>query len=221
MKKQMLIGILSVASAAGLGTFHTPETIVPPAATAAASASVSATIFDSSSGAFGWPIDDAEGRVTKKPFGLKIEPGLSPVPNDRFAGYHVGVDFETTEAESDADVPIYAICDGKLLFKEFARGYGGLAAQECVLNETNVTVLYGHLSLSSIGATAGDALVQGERIGVLGTGFSAETDGVRKHLHLGVHPGSGIDIRGYVQTEAETIQWLNALEYLPTEPVSS
>lgn len=33
----------------------------------------------------------------------------------------------------------------------------------------------------------------------LGNGYSSDTDGERKHLHLGIHLGEVVDIRGYVQ----------------------
>jgi murein DD-endopeptidase MepM/ murein hydrolase activator NlpD len=160
------------------------------------------------------PIADAEKRVTKKPFGIHIDPEHSPVPNDRFTGYHVGVDFEIFEDEQDIDVPIVAMCPGKLLFKTYAKGYGGLAVQECIINDRAVSIIYGHLNLASITVEAGSMLAPGERIGLLGKGHSTETDGVRKHLHLGIHDGSKVDIRGYVQIEAEIGQWLDVLEYL-------
>lgn len=164
---------------------------------------------------FSWPMTDAASRVTKKPFGLLIDPKHSPVENDRFSGYHVGVDFETTPEEADIDVPVFAICDGPLVLKQFAKGYGGMAVQSCELNDEPVSIIYGHLDLASIQAIAGDVLVQGQQLGLLGQGHSPETDGVRKHLHLGVYTGSTLDIHGYVKTETETNQWLDAMLYMP------
>lgn len=161
------------------------------------------------------PISDAAARVTKKPFGIEIHPSTSPVPNDRFDGFHVGVDFETTEEERDLDVPVYVACEGPLLFKQHARGYGGVAVQRCRLDGSDVTVIYGHLRLASVEAKAGQTLRPGDRIGVLGTGHSPETDGVRKHLHFGLHASAtATDIRGYVKSRAETDTWLDALEYI-------
>jgi len=61
------------------------------------------------------PIAGALTRVTKKPFGIYVSPGHSPVSPERFSGYHTGVDFETTAAEQNIDIPIYALCDGNLL----------------------------------------------------------------------------------------------------------
>jgi murein DD-endopeptidase MepM/ murein hydrolase activator NlpD len=160
--------------------------------------------------AFVEPIDDALARVTKKKFGLKVSPKDSPVSPERFAGYHSGVDFETTPEEQSKDVPIRAACDGTLALKKFATGYGGVAVQRCTLGDAEVTVIYGHLRLTSITAKVGQTLKQGDAFAVLGTGFSKETDGERKHLHLGIHKGSIIDIKGYVQDPAALAGWIDA-----------
>ena len=136
------------------------------------------------------PIADANGRITKKPFGIYITPQTSPVQPERFTGYHTGVDFETLPSEQNIDVPIYAVCAGKLLAKEWASGYGGLAVQACQLAGQNVTIIYGHLQLASITATVGQQLAAGQQLGILGKGYSTETDGERKHLHLGIHRDS-------------------------------
>jgi len=161
------------------------------------------------------PIADAQDRVTKKPFGIEIHPETSPVPGDKFNGFHVGVDFETFPDEQDVDVPIVAACDGPLLLKKQAQGYGGVAVQRCRLDGRSVSVIYGHLRLSSIAAEAGDRLVSGERIGVLGTGYSEETNGVRKHLHFGIRDSAtSTDIRGYVPKEDDTAGFLDALKFL-------
>lgn len=162
----------------------------------------------------GMPISDALRRITKKPFGIEVHPETSPVPNDKFDGYHVGVDFEIFDGEENIDVPIYAMCDGRLIYKNFAKGYGGIAVQACVLNEENVTVIYGHLDHASIEATTRTILKRGDTIGFLGKGYSTETDGERKHLHLGIHRGSNIDIRGYVKTLSDLGDWIDALPYL-------
>lgn len=163
---------------------------------------------------FGWPMADAPQRVTKKTFGLEVHPHTSPVPNDRFNGFHVGVDFEVTPEEEKVDMPVWAICDGPLFLKQYARGYGGYALQTCRLDGERVTVLYGHLDLESVRATGTTAIPRGTQIGVLGEGYSKETDGVRKHLHLGIHRGSAIDIRGYVQATSEVNNWLDVMPLL-------
>ncbi len=145
------------------------------------------------------PISRASERVTKKPFGIYITKQNSPVQPEKFTGYHSGTDFETFPEEKDTDVAVNAICTGKLSSKRTATGYGGVATQSCAINGQSVTVIYGHVRLSSITAKVGDELKAGQQFAVLGTGFSSETDGERKHLHLGIVKGQSSDIRGYVQ----------------------
>ena len=156
-----------------------------------------------------WPISRATERITKKEFGQLVEAGHSPVHNDRFSGYHVGIDFELFEDELELDVPILAICDGPLVLKRFANGYGGVAVQSCSFDNQEVRVVYGHLNLASIVSSVGDQLTIGETVGLLGADHSPETDGVRKHLHLGVHKGATLDLRGYVQDQAEINNWID------------
>ena len=156
------------------------------------------------------PLDRAAERVTKKPFGIYITPQNSPVQPERFQGYHTGTDFEIFPEEISVDVSVKAICDGKILEKRTASGYGGILVQNCILDNQSITVLYGHLKLASIAKKTGDALTKREEIGVLGKAYSVETDGERKHLHLGIHKGSGIDIRGYVQNQSELSGWIDS-----------
>ncbi|MCC7356832.1 MAG: M23 family metallopeptidase [Candidatus Doudnabacteria bacterium] len=157
----------------------------------------------------GMPLDRSLERVTKKPFAIYITKQNSPVSPERFVGYHVGTDFEAFPEEADTDVQVKAICDGKLLQKRTASGYGGLAVQACTINNQAVTVVYGHLKLSSIGAAVGTEYKKGETIGILGKGYSTETDNERKHLHLGIHKGSAINIAGYVQSQSQLSNWLD------------
>lgn len=154
------------------------------------------------------PINQANTRVTKKPFGIYITPKTSPVQPERFTGYHTGTDFETFASEANADVPFYAICPGKILIKRTASGYGGVFVQSCTINNEAVTIIYGHIKLSSIAKNIGDSLSAGEKIGFLGQP-PTETDGERKHLHLGIHKGTAVNILGYVQTQAELSAWLD------------
>ncbi len=163
---------------------------------------------------FGNPIDKAVQRITKKPFDILVSPGSSPVNPERFAGYHTGVDFEIFPGEENAAVPVYAICSGFLLEKTTASGYGGVAVQKCELGNQPVTIIYGHLKLSSITASQGQQLNKGENLAILGQGYSIETGGERKHLHVGIHKGSGVDLRGYVQKSSELINWINLADYL-------
>jgi hypothetical protein len=155
------------------------------------------------------PIDRALERVTKKPFGIFITPKDSPVQPERFSGYHTGTDFETFPDEQNSDVPVYAITNGKILIKKSASGYGGVLVESGKINGEAVTIIYGHLNLASINKKTGDALSAGERIGILGQGFSRETDGERKHLHLGIHKGSSVNILGYVAKKSDLEGWID------------
>lgn len=157
------------------------------------------------------PLANALSRVIKKPFGIYITPKNSPVAPEKFTGWHTGADFEIFPGEENADVPVFAICDGKLLLKEFGRGYGGMLVQACNINNQPVTVVYGHLKLSSVTSKVGDNITSGTIIGVLGRGYTSETDYERKHLHLGIHRGSEINTHGYVATESELSDWISPM----------
>jgi len=90
------------------------------------------------------------------------------------------------------------------------KAYARAALAHLSANGADVRVLYGHIDLASASSNEGDTLARGERVAVLGEGGSEETDGVRKHLHLGVHAGPELDIRGYVQDAGEISGWLDA-----------
>ncbi len=124
------------------------------------------------------------------------------------------MDFETFPAEQNIDVPIYAVCTGKVLMKKVTTGYGGVLVQACTLNNQPVTIIYGHLKFASITATTGETLTAGRQIAILGKGYSTETDGERKHLHLGIHKGTGISILGYVSNASKLSDWIDAQKYL-------
>lgn len=160
------------------------------------------------------PINRWQERVTKKPFGIKITPANSPVQPERFSGFHTGVDFETFSDEQNADISIYAICSGPLKEKKWASGYGGVAVQACQIDNQDVTVIYGHLNLASIAVQQNQQIASNEKISILGKAFSTETDGERKHLHLGIHKGFAINILGYVQNSADLANWLDITEFL-------
>ena len=163
---------------------------------------------------FASPIDKPYDRATKKIIGTYVSPKNSPINPEKFTGYHTGVDFETFTSEKDSDVPIFAICTGKLIRNQFGRGYGGMTVQACEFNGTPVTVVYGHIRLSSITAKIGDALTKGEQFAVLGTGYSPETDGERKHLHLGIHKGSNVNTSGYIADKSLLSNWISILPYI-------
>jgi hypothetical protein len=161
------------------------------------------------------PLSAARSRITKKPFGIKVSPASSPVQPERFFGYHTGTDFEILPGEDETPVPVAAVCAGTVAYKNYVSGYGGVLVQRCELDGQVVTVLYGHLKLASIIPAVGEGVQAGEQLGILGRGYSAETDGERKHLHLGIHKGKEIELRGYVQDPAELNAWLDPGRYLP------
>ena len=168
------------------------------------------TMVNGDSPAWVAPISNASTRITKKPFDIYVTPKNSPVSPERFTGYHTGVDFETTPAEQNADVPIYAVCAGKLVYKNWVKGYGGVAVESCTLNGQPVTVLYGHLNFGSIISSVKDTpLAAGQKIAVLGKGYSTQTDGERKHLHLAIHKGTAIDQLGYVPQKSQLNAWVD------------
>lgn len=175
---------------------------------------VSTSTAPTISNSFAWPINKASQRITMKPFGIKVSPTNSPVQPEKFSGYHTGTDFETTTDEKDTVIAISAICDGTVLLKRVISGYGGVLIQSCHYNDQPITVLYGHLASKSITVKVGDKLKPQQTIGHLGQGYSTETDGERKHLHLGIHRGNAIELKGYVPNQNDLNQWIDAASIL-------
>ncbi len=160
---------------------------------------------------FAWPLPGGAFRPTPLHFGLYVtpDPAHNPIsPPERFIGYHVGTDFEIYPDEERVDVPVYAICSGEIVYSSFAEGYGGLIAEHCLLRDEKVTVLYGHLLLSSL-PKVGDRVTQSQTIALLAPAHTHDSDGNRKHLHLGIHRGWDMTFLGYVQTEAELSQFID------------
>jgi len=159
----------------------------------------------------------AQERITKKPFGVYITPQDSPILNEKFTGYHTAIDFEVFEDEFEKNVSIYALCGGQLRIHQFLNGYGGVVIQDCLLEDEPVTVLYGHIDEGSVEVSIGDYLNPGDLIAHLGDHLSPETDGERKHLHMGIRKGSTINFSGYVNTREELSNWIDPQEYLISE----
>jgi murein DD-endopeptidase MepM/ murein hydrolase activator NlpD len=159
------------------------------------------------------PLAGAEERINKKPFGIFITPQNSPVQPERFSGYHTGTDFEIFPEETDRDVPVFAVCAGRILAKKVAMGYGGVLVLSCPLDDQPTTIIYGHLDLKSVEKEVGDDVKTGEELGLLGAGYSQETYGERKHLHFGIHKGAEINLTGYVKTKKGLENWLNPCDY--------
>jgi len=96
-----------------------------------------------------------------------------------------------------------------LLMKKWASGYGGVVVQGCVIDNQDVTVIYGHVRLASVAVSVGQEVIAGEKIAALGNAYSNETDHERKHLHLGIHKGAAINIKGYVSTQNDLQDWID------------
>ncbi len=160
------------------------------------------------------PLDEISEREIKKTFGIYITPQNSSIQPERFTGYHTGIDFEILPEELDKDVLVYAICSGELKLKQFGSGYGGMIVQTCELDEKPITVVYGHLRLSSIINNIGDNINIGDSIGLLGNDKSSETDYERKHLHISIYNDSKINTRGYVGSQTELLNWIDPCLYI-------
>ena len=208
MKTPIILIILIVISLGVLYYLksHTKPPLIPTAAEINEPAP--STIVENKNGLVA-PLSEASSRVTKKPFGIFVKPGASPVNPERFTGYHTATDFEILPGESDLDVAVVAVCSGKILRKETAQGYGGMVVTSCTIGDQPVTVVYGHIRLSAVQENIGDTLTQGKQFTVLGTGYSQETGSERKHLHLGIHKGASVDTRGYVSDQSQLSNWLD------------
>ncbi len=160
------------------------------------------------------PVSGFFDRSTKKPFGMYITPQDSPVQPEKFTGYHTGVDAETTPDEQTVDVPVYAIADGTVVLAGHVNGYGGVMMIRSVAANETITALYGYLRIASFTFKNGDHVNIGDQIAVLGTGFSSETDGERKHLHFGILKGASTNVRGYVQSQTELNAWYDPVAWL-------
>lgn len=155
------------------------------------------------------PIAEFRQRITKKPFGILIDPATSPVQPERFSGYHTGVDVEYNDASDE--VPVRAIAAGTVVLARTASGYGGVAALRHHLVGTDRIVIYGHLDPSALPAV-NQHVTAGETISRLGEGNTSETDGERMHLHFAVRADTNPDLRGYVANQSDLGDWLNPQE---------
>lgn len=156
------------------------------------------------------PVADFKSRVTKKPFGIYITHQNSPIQPERFTGYHTGADAEYQDVT--ADVPVYAVTDGTVVLSETASGYGGVLMLEIEINGAKHNVLYGHIRPSSLPKIR-TTVTKGEQIALLGTGYSSETDGERRHLHFAVLSDTRLDIKGYVSKKADLSGWIDPLSF--------
>lgn len=158
------------------------------------------------------PIAEFKPRITKKTFGTYVTPQNSPVSPERFTGYHTAVDVEYGDVAGD--VPIYAINDGQIVLSKIASGYGGVFILQTTIQGQAHSVLYGHIRPSTL-PQADNIVKRGDQLGLLGTGYTSETDNERKHLHFAILSNDRINLLGYVQTKTELSGWLNPTSFFP------
>lgn len=158
---------------------------------------------------FSYPVLEFKGRITKKTFGQFITRENSPVQPERFSGYHTAVDVEYSDVEGD--VPVYALADSIVVLSRTATGYGGVIVLDFEFEGKRRTAIYGHIKPSTLPAV-NTRFNKGDRIALLGDGYSSETDGERKHLHFGIRSDNQVNILGYVQNESELSGWQNPLD---------
>ncbi len=156
------------------------------------------------------PVKDFKARVTKKPFGIYVTPQDSPIQPERFTGYHTGADAEYGDVT--ADVPIFAVADGTITHSQWTSGYGGCFILKVEINGSPHSSLYGHIRPSTL-PSLGQQFKKGDQIAVLGTAYSTETDGERRHLHLGILSDDRIDVKGYVSSQSQLSGWLDPLSF--------
>ncbi len=157
------------------------------------------------------PTDDFLQRITKKPFAISVSPENSPVQPEKFSGFHTGADAEYGDVTDDVEVR--AIAAGVVVSSRTATGYGGVLVIRHQIDGEDVLVLYGHLRPSSM-LDVGATVSVGARIAVLGTGFSAETSGERRHLHLSILRGTTVSLLGYVPKESSLSGWRDPVAFL-------
>ncbi len=161
----------------------------------------------SSNNKLSFPINEFKERINKKPFGIFVTPNNSPVQPERFTGYHTASDIEYQDVIEE--VPIYAVGDGKIVLSRTASGYGGVFVLNFNLPDgSNHTAIYGHIRPNTLPAV-GLEVKKDQQLGVLGTGYTAETDGERHHLHFGIRADNIINILGYVQNQTELSGWID------------
>lgn len=130
----------------------------------------------------------------------------------KFTGFHAGVDLEIFPEELNQLVPLSAISRGEIIYYGNVQGYGGLILQKL---ENGYTVLYGHLKLNQNLTKVGDTVKTGDAIAYLGDAASSETEGERKHLHLGLYRGTDNYFKGYeINKTALLEKWIDPLNFI-------
>jgi hypothetical protein len=103
---------------------ETAPTTLPNRPLASASALPSSAEPNGEGGGFVPPVPGFPEEITKKPFGIFINPETSPVQPERFRGYHTGVDVEVVDV--DASNPWWRLRPEKWFFPDLSRVMAGL-----------------------------------------------------------------------------------------------
>ena len=150
-----------------------------------------------------FPIAEYASRITVNAFGEQSQVTLE--------GYHVGDDVEYTN--TDREVSVFAIADGVLTRKEWIKGYGGVLVVTHTIEGKALSVIYGHVDLSSVSLNAGEKVLKGQQIAYLGEGGTPETDSERKHLHFAMYEGADSRIQGYEPSAEKLEEWVNPYDF--------
>ncbi|HAU66342.1 MAG: Metalloendopeptidase-like protein membrane protein [Candidatus Uhrbacteria bacterium GW2011_GWF2_39_13] len=136
---------------------------------------------------------------------------------DRFTGYHTADDAEVPAEDLSPGeiqlVPVRAVADGTVVYKQTVEGYGGVIVLQHEIDGESIQTLYGHVDLDSSSLVVGDKVTRGQFLVNLGEPESEDTDGERQHLHFAVYPGTKVQLRGYVTTVDELVSWINPHDF--------
>ncbi|MBI4440614.1 peptidoglycan DD-metalloendopeptidase family protein [Candidatus Woesearchaeota archaeon] len=130
--------------------------------------------------------------------------------NGEFYGFHWGIDIVSSNG-----TPVFAADEGVVAdvfsIDDLTENFKGEAYGNCIVVENaydcqKVFTLYGHLAFLGNKYVKGNNIVQGERIGTIGKGFTNENGGWPPHLHFQVSlSGEGLFAYGGQELEQETI----------------
>ena len=112
----------------------------------------------------------------------------------------------------EGDVVVRAIAPGIVVTAGIISGYGGTVAIRHEIEGSSIFTVYGHLAPNSL-PNVGAEITAGQPIGLLGKGGTDETDGERKHLHLGMLKQNIESLSGYVGNENELEGWYDPMEF--------
>jgi hypothetical protein len=160
-----------------------------------------------------YPVDRYSERLTFKEFGQEV--------HDRFNGFHTGDDLEIFEDELEVEIPVYAVADGNVVYKNWISGYGGVIILEHNFQGQLLQSLYGHIDLNQTSLRLGESVTAGTLISYLGDHESRETDQERKHLHFSLYSGTTLRLNGYTPKTRDLVNWVNPSEFLAGQSASA